>query len=86
MINLTELRKVFADKLIKTDSFDEALTKALWTAYKQGIEDNKDGTESKYLSYFVNNAEWDEQRIDTIGQNGNEGLHYINDKGNENEN
>jgi hypothetical protein len=41
MINLTELRKVFADKLIKTDSFDEALTKALWTAYKQGLKDMK---------------------------------------------
>lgn len=61
MINLTELRKVFSDKLIKTDSFDEAFAKIVWVAYKQGIADG---------------GEWNEKRQDIIGQNGNEGLHY----------
>jgi len=28
-------------------------------------------------------SEWDENRIDTIGQNGNDGLHYFEDKDND---
>jgi hypothetical protein len=28
---------------------------------------------------------WDEDRIDVIGQNGGTGLHYLNEEGNDNE-
>lgn len=39
MITTQELKTIFAEKLLKTGSFDEALTKAVWIAYKQGIAD-----------------------------------------------
>lgn len=65
MINITELRKEFSNKLAKTDNFDDALIKVLWLAYQKGVSDT------------VNQVNgWDEDRIDTIGQNGNDGLHY----------
>ena len=34
-----DLLKVFSEKLDRTGSFDQAFTKAVWMAYKQGIED-----------------------------------------------
>jgi hypothetical protein len=74
MINITELRKAFADKLAKTDNFDDALIKVLWLAYQAGVNDTINEV-SGYTQPF-NNVEWDETRIDTIGSNGNDGLHY----------
>jgi hypothetical protein len=72
MINVTELRKIFADKLILTNNFDEALIKVLWVAYQQGVDDNM-ATVNSYLS-----GDWDESRVDIVGSNGNDGLHYDN--------
>lgn len=39
MINGTQLRKIFNDKLAKTDSLDAAFKKATWVAYNQGLKD-----------------------------------------------
>ena len=39
MIDVNKLKQIFNDKLTKTGSLDEAFTKAMWTAYKQGLED-----------------------------------------------
>lgn len=36
MITMDNLRKVFAAKLLATNSMDAALTKALWEAFKAG--------------------------------------------------
>ena len=41
MINIQELKDIFAEKLIKSKSVDEAFTKACWVAYKQGLVDNE---------------------------------------------
>jgi len=71
MINVTELRKIFADKLLATDNFDDALIKSLWIAYQQGIDDTK----ATINSYLISD-DWDEARVDTVGSNGNDGLHY----------
>jgi len=70
MINVTELRKIFSDKLLATNNFDEALIKVLWVAYQQGVDDNM-ATVNSYLS-----GDWDEDRVDIVGSNGNDGLHY----------
>jgi hypothetical protein len=42
MINIETLRAAFAEKLTRTGSMDAALVKALWLAYKAGLEDGKD--------------------------------------------
>jgi len=39
MINVEELKAIFNAKLAKTGSLDEAFLKAVWTAYKKGLED-----------------------------------------------
>jgi hypothetical protein len=39
MINVSELRKVFKDKLNATDNMDAAFVKAVWVAYLQGLKD-----------------------------------------------
>lgn len=39
MIFLEEITKIYADKLIKTLSHQDAFRKAVWVAYKRGIED-----------------------------------------------
>ena len=39
MITVTEMRKVFADKLAITDSFDAAFAKVIWVSYKAGVAD-----------------------------------------------
>ena len=41
MIDVDALRKEYADKLVKTKSHDEAFTKAVWLAYKEGIKDGR---------------------------------------------
>jgi hypothetical protein len=41
MINISELKAIFSQKLIKSGSMDEAFTKACWVAYKQGLVDNE---------------------------------------------
>lgn len=38
---MTEYRKLFNDKLAKTDNFDEAFIKAIWKAYLDGVEAGK---------------------------------------------
>lgn len=43
MIDVADLKKAFSEKLIKSGSMDEALTKALWLAYKKGISDGVEG-------------------------------------------
>ncbi|MDI1360646.1 hypothetical protein [Methylotenera sp.] len=37
MIDIAHLRTVFAEKLLATDDFQAAFTKAVWVAYKAGI-------------------------------------------------
>jgi len=39
VINVTQLKQIFNDKLAKTGSLDEAFTKAMWECYKQGLAD-----------------------------------------------
>ena len=39
MLDVQTLKDAFADKLHTTSSLDAAFTKAVWTAYKQGVED-----------------------------------------------
>ena len=39
MLLIATLKKLFAEKLVATESMDAALTKALWVAYKQGYAD-----------------------------------------------
>ena len=39
MLDIDILRKVFAEKLLKTGDLDKAFIKAVWVAYKQGIKD-----------------------------------------------
>jgi hypothetical protein len=41
MISVDILLKVFAEKLIATDSFDAAFKKAVWVAYKEGCKDER---------------------------------------------
>lgn len=38
MIDIAELRKVFADKLAATGSLDAAFTKAVWVTYQRCME------------------------------------------------
>lgn len=70
MISVDVLRQVYADKLRATGSHDQAFTKAVWMAYKHGIADQI--TDKVNTDFFVNG----ESRMDVIGQNGNDGLHY----------
>lgn len=39
MISVDELKKQFYEKLASSGSLDQAFTKAVWIAYKKGIED-----------------------------------------------
>ncbi len=41
MINIGTLTQIFAQKLTTTGSMDQALKKACWVAYKQGLADAK---------------------------------------------
>ncbi|MCX6010321.1 MAG: hypothetical protein NTW48_09915 [Chloroflexi bacterium] len=41
MLDVNELKKIFSVKLMNTASLDEAFTKAVWEAYKKGVEDGK---------------------------------------------
>lgn len=42
MIDMTELRKIFADKLVSTNNLDDALIKVCWVAFIKGVESAKD--------------------------------------------
>lgn len=37
MLDVSELRKAFYEKLAATDSLDAAFTKAVWLAFKAGL-------------------------------------------------
>lgn len=39
MLDVADLKVMFADKLKATGSMDQAFTKAVWVAYKAGIRD-----------------------------------------------
>ena len=39
MIDVNHIKTLFAEKLVKSISMDEALLKAVWVSYKQGISD-----------------------------------------------
>ena len=41
MLDVNELKKIFSVKLMNTASIDEAFTKAVWVAYKKGVEDGE---------------------------------------------
>ena len=55
----------------RQDDSDKALGQALVFLYEMiERENDRDAREQ------VNKAQWDEERVDTIGANGNDGLHY----------
>lgn len=55
----------------RQDDNDKALGQALVFLYEMiERENDRDAREQ------VNKAQWDEERVDTIGANGNDGLHY----------
>jgi hypothetical protein len=67
MQDMAKYRKLFAAKLLETDDFQQAFTKAVWVAYTDGQEDR------------LKQPLWtdeDEKRLDVIGQNGPTGAHY----------
>jgi hypothetical protein len=37
MLTMTEINKLYADKLLETGSHDKAMLKVVWVAYQQGI-------------------------------------------------
>jgi hypothetical protein len=39
MLDVNKIIPIFAEKLQRTGSFDDAMRKVLWIAYKQGIKD-----------------------------------------------
>lgn len=41
MLDVAELREVFAEKLRRTNNMDAAFVKAVWVAYQKGLEDAK---------------------------------------------
>ena len=43
---------------------------------QKAFEDNFDRIFGKKKLNIVENEKWDEKRVDVIGQNGNDGLHY----------
>lgn len=42
MLDVAELDKLYAEKLLKTGSHDAARMKIVWVAYKQGLADAKE--------------------------------------------
>ena len=53
-------------------SFEPEFDKVHWVT-------NDDGTECQ-VQHIMKTEEWDDERMDIIGQNGNDGLHYNEDK------
>lgn len=45
MLDVDDLKLVFLEKLERTKSLDEAFTKAVWIAYKEGIKAGKEEKE-----------------------------------------
>ena len=41
MITTDELLRIYAEKLLKTGSSDDAFKKAVWVAYKEGCKDER---------------------------------------------
>lgn len=41
MLTLAELNKLYAEKLLKTGSHDQAIKKIAWVAYQRGIKEAK---------------------------------------------
>lgn len=76
MIDLNKIKPIFAEKLLRTGSFDEAMMKVCWICYSAGVEEGKATMPEYPMSQTEYNRAWDEARIDTIGQNGNDGEHY----------
>ena len=55
----------------RQDDSDKALGQALVFLYEMIERENERDAREQ-----VNKAQWDEERVDTIGANGNDGLHY----------
>ena len=55
----------------RQDDSDKALGQALVFLYEMIERENERDSREQ-----VNKAQWDEERVDTIGANGNDGLHY----------
>jgi len=56
------------------DSIEQGMTEAInWVT-------NDDGTRCQVQHILKKTDEWNEDRIDIIGQNGNDGLHYNEDE------
>jgi hypothetical protein len=55
----------------RQDDNDKALGQALVFLYEMIERENDRDARQE-----VNKAQWDEERVDTIGANGNDGLHY----------
>jgi hypothetical protein len=60
MIDVAELRKAYGEKLERTGSFDEAFTKAVWTAYKAGLSELQDQLDL-VMGSLVAVKNWDER-------------------------
>jgi hypothetical protein len=44
MVELSQFRKVFADKLLATNDFDAAFGKAIWLAFNEGLKEGLQDT------------------------------------------
>ncbi len=55
----------------RQDDNDKALGQALVFLYEMIERENE-----RDIRQEANQAQWDEERVDTIGANGNDGLHY----------
>jgi hypothetical protein len=83
-INVEDLKVAFAEKLLKSSSFDQAFTKACWLAYKAGLAETGKIevptvellTHKGVMTQMPLWSEEDEKRLEVVGQNGNGGEHY----------
>jgi hypothetical protein len=39
MVTMTEINKLYAEKLLETGSHDKAMLKVVWIAYQKGLAD-----------------------------------------------
>lgn len=71
MFDVSTCPQIFAEKLLKEKSFDAAIKKIVWQAYLQGHEDAKNNIPIHVP--IPDAGEWDEERMEIVGQNGNVG-------------
>jgi len=76
--NISELITRIDAKVLDINSKLDELIKALH-AYDEGLEMFDDEPQIGACSKH-DEASWDEERMDIIGQNGNEGIHYTTNK------